>query len=819
MEINNEIMLHTGAEQEANKVSTQETATFLTRSLPAITNRPKLPQYDGVLTGSSEIIDFCKRPVEIGLLTPSASFAPWDLWLANSAVAAKLRNYYFIRGTMNMRFLVNAQPFWYGRYLVYLKPYSFTLNPQTLTYGALSAYSSDYKVEIDLTTNQSVDLSIPYMNITPFYINDGAHISAVNFAIDPLFGPYDSQSAGAVSPTVRVYAWVTDLQLGIPVAQSANGVINAMSSTMDGIIPPEQRNGAISGPLTAVSKIATNFEKIPVIGGIAKMGSGIANIAGGFASLLGFSKPTTLEEPTVIVYKTVPNMAVCHGKDSTYKLTVDPRHEKSIDPQSVDGTSHDSMSFASILGRPGLLPIVSVPQATAVGLNVFKVRVHPGLVNLPSANTYQMMPITLGALAFSKWSGSIKFKVSVVCSKFHRGRFSLFWNIKDPTESLSNVTNVKYLEITPGAEAEFIVPYAGTTPMLSTEIVDYSDVISIGSHFNGYFYIAVDQAITAPSAAPVGLLISVYAGDDFVVAAPTTTTLRYTYTAAYDNLHTCTSPFNYSSVWTTGTAGNVVPSIQNQSSYGVTSAQESDLLRTHDTASTSITRDVVGENVNSFRVLLKRYNFFSDFFLLHDSTHSTTKLRIRRVPCAPAQTYTGTNYVATPSMFHILMGCYAFYSGSIRHKVFITNSTSLSNTPRVLIARGSYGTFGSGSANITTESQRITQLTMNFGQSGAGPTVNTLESGQEFEIPDMSGLRMQICQDMFDISNLSDCADIMAYFQGNNGNPYWNGTTAITPTSYYGNMHIEDYFAVGDDFSFYTWTGIPLVYFYIPKYA
>jgi hypothetical protein len=764
-------------------------------------------------------MDFAKRPVEIGMFTPNASFAPWDLWLANTAVAAKLRNYYFVRGTLNMRFLVNAQPFWYGRYLVYLKPYSFTVSPQNLTYGALSAYSSDYKVEIDLTTNQSVDLSIPYMNSKPFYINDGANIAAVNFAIDNLFGPFDSQTATSVSPTVRVYAWVTDLELGIPVAQSTNAVISSASSVMDGIVPPEQRNGAISGPMTAVSKFAMNFKDMPVIGGVAKLGSGIANIAGGFAALLGFSKPAMLEEPTVMIYKTVPNMALCHGKDSTYKLTIDPKHEKSIDPESVDGTRHDPLAFSSILARPGLLPVVSVPSATAVNLNVFKVRVHPGLMNLPSANTYQMLPITLGALAFSKWSGSIKFKVSVVCSKFHRGRFALYWNVKDPTETLSNVTNVKYLEITPGAEAEFIVPYAGITPMLPTALMDYVDTISLGNFFNGYFYIAVDQAITAPSAAAVGLLISVYAGDDFVLAAPTTTSLRYLNFSSYDNVHNATSIMNFSSVWTTGTAGNVTPGIQNQSGGNVGSAQESTLMRTHDTASTSITRDVVGENINSFRVLLKRYNFLADFFILHDSTHNVQKLRFRRIPPSPSETYGGLNYACSASMFQVLMACFAFYSGSIRHKVFISNSTGLSNGVRVLVNRGSYGTFGNGSSNITSESQRITQLNMNFGQSGAGATANTLESAQEFEIPDMSGLRMQSCQDMFDLSVQSDCADLMLYMQPNNGVTYWNGTTAVTPSVYYGNMHMEDYFAVGDDFSFYTWVGIPLMYFYIPKYA
>lgn len=780
----------------------QETATFLTRSMPAVTNTPSNPLYSAVLTGTSELKDFCMRPVEIANITPSGTFTPWDTWFANSAVAAKMRNYYLVRGVMNMRFLINAQPFWYGRTLIYLKPNSFTTANNT-TFDKYSAYSSDYKCEIDYSVNQSVELAIPYMNPKPFAINSGVVSTNVTFAIDNLFGPYDAQSGGSVSPTVRVYCWVTDLELGIPIAQSGMEIVNMASNMMSNVVPPEQRNGAISGPVTAMSQFANNFKDIPIIGGIASAASGIANIAGGFASLLGLSKPASLKEPEIFIYKTGTNLALCEGKDTTYKLTIDPKHEKSVDPTSVSGAKTDPLAFSNILARPSIFTPLSIATSTTAGTQIFKLRVHPGAA-MVSSNKWQLLPLNLAALAFSKWSGSIKIKVSIVCSRYHRGRLSLCWNISDPTESVSNVTNVKYLEITPGAEVEYVVPYAGTTPTLNTCIFDYSDNTTVTGFNNGFFYIYVDQVITAPAAAPIGIIVSMYAGDDFTVGAPTGSTLKYARTQAYQATYNGITPLAYATnLWQTVTTGYYTPVVQYQSGSSKVAVQESSLLKTNPKPSDSVTRDVFGEGIYSFRPLLKRYNLLTQSTTALVGSSSTNYLwRIRHMPCQSCQVIGGVSaYATNTTLFQILMACFAFYSGGTRHKFVFSSNNSLGSF-RLITLRGTYGTYGSGYDKVTKANVDCTETQLNLNTSG-GCTVNDGISMTEFEIPDMSGLRIQTCNDMLDITTNTQCADVILQLGV--------GSTANLAAN-----PLQLFFAASDDFSFYVWVGIPNIWFYMP---
>ncbi len=774
-----------------------ETGRIFTREIDFVANKPSLPTLDYVLSGTSDIMDFCKRPLEIANVTPAttSTFSPWDLWFANAAVAAKLRNYLLVRGTMCLRFLVNAQPFWYGRYLIYLDPTSF--GTSTSTYIWQASYACDYKAQLDLATNQSMTIKFPYMNPNQFIYNSGTITTNNKVSITAMYGPFDSQTGTGVSPTIKIYAWVEDLQMSIPVSQSSNGnnLITTVSDIASKAVPSEQRNGAISGPLTAISGAASSIEKVPIIGGIASMVSGVANIGGAVASLFGFSKPPRLQEPEPVVIKIAGDMATVSGTDHSAKLTMDPKHEKSVDPRSVDGSDIDPLSINAIAGREGILAVVQATGAQTVGTLVTQIRVHPCAMGSTASSGWQVLPMGFAALPFSKWSGSIIYRITMICSKFHRGRLAIYWNNAAATEPTSNVTNITFLEVGPGAECEVAVPYAYSNPTLNTQFLDYTDNATTGSFYNGFLYVAIDQVITAPSAsANIGLIISARAGPDFVLGAPSNNLMKFTHTIPFYNTGNVTPVYiNGNTAPVLVAAGTQAPSIAYQSSAtNNMTVNSSSLLQVHPKQSVNVTRDVMGESFNSFRALLKRYTF-SEMFLFNTTAAHRLLQIIRRFPNpsayqASAGNMTLITYICLP---------FAFVSGSTRVKLL--SDTSFNSQQGVIVTRGLWGnTTITNAMGYTAQSTLIAAENQLMGQALCGAALQPIVRGTvEFEIPDMNGNRMQILA-QYSNPTTNECAAMVDWGQ--------TGTTS--------NARIYLFYAAGDDFSPYVFMAIPVLYFY-----
>lgn len=113
--------------------------------------------------------------------------------------------------------------------------------------------------------------------------------------------------------------------------------------------------GVISKPASTVARWANWLSDVPVIGRFARATEIGANAVSGIASIFGFSKPLMLEDLRHFKPRLFGPFAITEGRDNAYKLTLDPKNEVSIDPSIIGLPAKDSMAFANIISREGLI--------------------------------------------------------------------------------------------------------------------------------------------------------------------------------------------------------------------------------------------------------------------------------------------------------------------------------------------------------------------------------------------------------------------------------------------------------------------------------
>jgi hypothetical protein len=163
---------------------------------------------------SQGLCDYLQRPVELFTytITPEVvndqSFNLFTTWRDSAPIKNKLQNYPFIRGTMCLRVQVDASPMVYGGCLVNIAPGEL---PQDVTEPTLTYHSQKKRAIIDFARNVDCMLTAQLLHATEWVDlrNPGpacsAHILMLQMPT--------STTAGTTVVTVRVFAWMTEVEL------------------------------------------------------------------------------------------------------------------------------------------------------------------------------------------------------------------------------------------------------------------------------------------------------------------------------------------------------------------------------------------------------------------------------------------------------------------------------------------------------------------------------------------------------------------------------------------------------------------------------
>lgn len=722
------------------------------------------------MLASKDIAEFVGRPVLLTTLLPSGGpyqqLTPWLLWLTNAAVARKLTNIVSFRGTMNLRFEVATSPYVFGMSRFFLDPGSFGGGGTGVSYDSFySCFTSEYSVALDYALNKPAELRIPYFDTVPamnFQTGSGLGDQIVSYR--NVQSPIDVSTGLTMDPSIRVYGYVTEFQ--------------QMGSTPQSEYVADR---PVSSALTIFSKIMNDASAIPVFAPFATPMSMFAKVGSRVAQMFGYSKPKDVRD--LMPMRSRPqNLSLCDGLDQVESVTLYSKMERPLRPANFTGHGMDQLSLAYLTRQWGLLNYVTINNTTVEGAVVYSIYVNP-CHSTSAGSAWTMNPLAHTSLAFAKWRGGIEYKISLVSSNFMRGRLRIFWRaVPASVEPSQNVAPNLYLEVTPGAEGVFVVPF-------SQNVLFNSTLLSVGAAAsggatNGQLVIVLDQAIECPSTASLGIIIQCRAGCDFELANPTLQTIRMAHLTPYNVANLITNYSNSAgATYSAGVAGTVTPSVQ-QSEFC-----DDKVIQSASWA--------VSERIESIRDLMKRYT-------LRDvrSLNTTVVLpvmwvnRIQRMHRFPTTGVAQPHIPTFTSWFGLLFG---LNSGSTRIKILTGFCDYQSASTPFTIVNRSVGNDSTGVTTVPTSTSPVLVGALNsYYNTAKGGTCNeVIATTLAVEIPDTSG---DICnQNYLQMTGgiVDTCVD------------------TITPISATAPKCAYSVFGcAGDDFNFHCYFGPPAIYIY-----
>lgn len=529
-------------EQTSQVLSFVDASTGLSERVNYVRN----PIASGDATVQTELGDFLSRPVVIDSRLWSTSsvsgplgtiIEPWFLFLNNSVITNKIRNYAFLRAKLCIKVIINATPFHYGLLRVAYEPSTNAANTGACASKIRSNPVTSLSTLVPLSQlpggwvypaeNGGCEIHVPFfraLNWVP--LTSSAEIRTLGTLRYEIAFPLSVASATASNTvTVNTYAWLEDVELSGSTAELA-------------LQAKDEYDGPISKTASAVAKVGQSLSSVPVIGKFARATQIGAGAIASIASMFGFTNTPVID--SVHGFMPLPGAHLASGEISTavQKLTLDPKQELSVDPSLHGIDSTDEMVISNIARRESVLAVVGWDTTAVVGSMLFNANVSPMLfeaVDIQNAGVtvstrVYHTPMSYLGMMFAHWRGDVIFTVDVICSKFHKGRLRIAWDPLAGSGATSLPENTVYttiLDIGKTTKASFRVPYHSAWAWLRTRGIARENW-SPGSNLpcnpqfdNGTFMISVLTPLMSPiTPANVGLKISVRAADNLEYANP-----------------------------------------------------------------------------------------------------------------------------------------------------------------------------------------------------------------------------------------------------------------------------------------------------------
>lgn len=520
------------------RASKAVTTTFVDDAAVVQRDESKIAHVDDSLTDLQDpqatpdnVISFLGKPIVLtrGNFSTTDVYTIFDSYNLPSALftstegeiwKSKLHGFFGIRFDIRVKLVVNANKFQQGRYILGWTP----LASPTPTTSNLKQIRTVYAhnsslvqrttvphVELDLATNTSAEMLIPFVSVDSFYpINNIiAGVASNSLGYLSLY-PY-SPMLSPVGSTVANYTIYVSLE---------NVKLFGSASAQAGISDREvsnKSNGPISGVANAVSRGFKEFGNIPLIGDYASGISWISDRISKTASIFGFSKPTAGDSIGKVQLMNAPSHSTVDG-DSDSKALSFLNKPGVLPVQGLSGTEYDEMDFSFIKSKYAYFQQVNWLDSHPAQTLLASISVRPSVGELSTTvsgqNFINFTPVAFLSKPFRLWRGSLRFRFKLVKTEFHSGRLMFAFY---PTTGISYTGNSSYVnrlivDIREKNEVELIIPYLSQTPWKEA------------NEATGLLYVTVvDPLVNPATVAPlITILMEISGGPDFEVACPKT---------------------------------------------------------------------------------------------------------------------------------------------------------------------------------------------------------------------------------------------------------------------------------------------------------
>lgn len=756
---------------------------------------------------TADLASFLSRPVRV-LTTTWTQGDPigfkvsnntvWSNFANNASIARKINNFAFIRGTLKLKFVLNASPFLYGSMRAMYQPLAnfkaFGANISSMP-NQLIPISQMPGVWIDPAHSEGAVLSCPFICQRSFLrvavLNDFVTMGTLNLVV---YNPLASANGSTSSVSVQVYAWMEDVVLAGPTLSPA-------------LQADEYGVGPVSLPASAIASASRKLGDVPIIGKFAKATSIGASAVSKIASLFGYTDVPVISDAMPVRSSPFPQLATAQIGYPFEKLALDPKNELSIDPAiaGLDGT--DELAVANFAQRESYLTGATWTSALAVDAPLFTSRVTPQLGAI-AGTVYDFTPMGLLSSLFRNWRGDIIFRFRFIATPFHKGRVRISY---DPFSTLVQTTGDtgpyvfnKIIDLGAETDVEFRIPYQQALPWCyadslivnTTWSTSASPTVTLPDTFhNGMISIKVLTALTGPtSTSSVGVQVFVRGAENLEFANPSV--------GDYD----------------------LTPYALQSEEYSETRDVESMTMGVAGGAESH--RELVnfGESVRSLRSLLRRKNLLDTVYVPPPAANTvgTFKIHQTRFPLYYGYDLTGWNLAkgtvvpasnfsfnfALISPWHLLSNCFLAQRGSM-HWTFNPHKGNGAVTSRISRYNYQFPGYSSGyQAGPNTNANIIEAgYWRNSTSTGAGSSLTHTHTsnGHSVALPSYSPFKFQTT-DPREISSPSP-----------SGNRYDGGVyDTITVEFPYDSVNnpiegfaVERYFSIGTDYSLHFFLCCP----------
>lgn len=805
----------------------------------------------------SELGNFLQRPIRQSAQTWVVGqpffykFNPWAAFCENPYVRDKIKNYKLLRMKLNVKMVISGTKFHYGRALVSYNP--FTLGDQVTVdrnFVSQDLIQASQKPHFFLnpTKNTGGELKLPFFwpdnylripeadwqNMGDITISSFANLLHANGGDDPV--------------TITTYIWAEDVVLTTPTSadpplssqagrrgkrMSKNDRSNTINSQ------DEYGQGIISKPAAAVAKTAGALTQLPIIGPYMRATEIGANATSRIAQLFGYSRPNIVSDIVQVKPSPTGNLANTDAADGAMKLTLDSKAELTVDSRTVGLDGTDEMGILDYVKRESYLTQFTWTPGASPDTLLWNTRVEPmQLDNI--AEEIHMTPLAHMATCFEQWQGSLKFRFQVVKSDFHKGRILVRWDPNQFTSAVDYNTNYsRVVDIAETDDFEIVVGWGQSQPwkLCGTPYKTGSNFSSTarllnepntnGLYTNGILELSVLNDLVSPSLdAPISINVFVSACDDFKLAAPRNSVLNN-----YHLWPEAGDPF-VSDIPAPRKPNAKVEVLESQSSSPNVETGDT-TISDKPTASGELM--TIGEQSDqddptytvyygdppcSIRELCKRY-CFTRWWYPPPADDDLAKFNILINKNAPYYTGYDPNGIDTssiasrmtlgPTTFHSwFTPAYAGVRGAYRKKYLFSASTSKQSP---VVVRSNFKDYGNGfftsySISLLLSSMNIQKwMTANWSfdtGDGAATTNLGINNTIEVEFPyyqpkRFSKARTISAQDLDCNSHTVATGDVKI-------------RTAGQPADY--STNFQQYDAVGEDFSLFFFTGVPIYWAY-----
>lgn len=490
-------------------------------------------------SSEAQIEKYLARPVLIWTSTWSSGggiddeIDPWTAFLSTTNIKNKIQNYGVGSMQLHVKIMVNCSPFYYGAALVTYQPLS-AFNPGRLDLseveGAKVGLSQRPHIWIYPHNQQGGDLVLPFLwNRSSINLGSSNQVGFLGRIRIKSYTLLNAATASAGDCTVQVYCHATNVRLGAP----------TYSAVLQSDEYEEGPDGPVSGIASAVANVAGRLTDLPVIGDFAKATTIGASAISKIAHMFGFTDVPVIKSAEPLKSLVFHSLTSATIGEPVEKLSLDAKSEVTIDPGVIGyKETEDSLLISNFVKRESWIDTFTWTSSNAASTLLWACRVQPSIFRKGStlgpynSYTYNGTPVSHVSQAFKYWRGTMKYKFTVVASKFHRGRIVINWdpfNGMAATQQYLGYNFTKVVDI--AEESEFVVeiPYCQTYPFCqtkryvddSTAVFGTSALTPNDGYDNGILTVRVFTKQSSPlSTSNIDILVSVMGGDDLEFAMP-----------------------------------------------------------------------------------------------------------------------------------------------------------------------------------------------------------------------------------------------------------------------------------------------------------